>query len=227
MIPSRIVCCATLLATSTWAADFSPADLYARLSPSVWRVVTYDADDLRLGQGSAVVTGEDTLTTNRHVLKRARRVSVQREELKLDARLELWDTERDLCRLTAPGLHADAVPLMPSEQLRVGQPVYAIGNPLGLASTLSAGLVSSLRRDEAGRVILVQTSAPISRASSTTAGRAATSSARPAQSRCRSRSGSGSRRRCAAWSASNPTCGHRVPASTRAWPPAKSSNWCG
>lgn len=155
---------AALLVPSAFA--LSPSDLYAQLSPSVWRVVTYDADGLPLGQGSGVVIGTETLVTNCHVLAKSKRVSVQREKLKFDARLELWDTERDLCQLKVAGLQAPAVKTGAAADLKVGQNVYAIGNPKGLESTLSAGLLSSLRRDDAGRVILLQTSAPISGGSS-------------------------------------------------------------
>ncbi len=44
--------------------------------------------------------------------------------------------------------------------------VYAIGNPKGLDLTLSAGLVSSLRRNPTGQLVLIQTSAAISGGSS-------------------------------------------------------------
>lgn len=162
---SPLLVAATALLSAP-AGALSPADLYAAVAPSVWRVVTYDADGLPMGQGSAVVIDTHTLITNCHVLAKARRVSVQQGKTKFDARLELWDPERDLCRLKAPGLQARAIPAVASAQLRVGQSAYAIGNPRGLESTLSAGLVSSLRRDEAERVVLIQTTAPISPGSS-------------------------------------------------------------
>ena len=47
---------------------------------------------------------------------------------------------------------------------KIGSPVYAIGSPLGLDRTLTAGLVSSIRKK--GEVILIQTSSPISPGSS-------------------------------------------------------------
>ena len=136
------------------------------MSPSVWRVVTYDADGLPLGQGSAVVVGADTLVTNCHVLSRSKRVAVRREKVSVDARLELWDAQRDLCQLRAVGLLAPAVRIAPTASVIVGENVYAIGNPRGLELTMSAGLVSSLRKNASGQVVLVQTSAAISGGSS-------------------------------------------------------------
>lgn len=146
---------ALLLAAAGNAAALTPAEVYALVSPSVWRVVTYDADGLPLGQGSAVVVGADTLVTNCHVLSRSKRVAVRREKVSVDARLELWDAQRDLCQLHAVGLLAPAVRIAPTASVIVGENVYAIGNPRGLELTMSAGLVSSLRKNASGQVVLV------------------------------------------------------------------------
>ena len=155
-----------LLGGATRAPALTPAEVYAAVSPSVWRVVTYDVDGLPLAQGSAVVVGADTLVTNCHVLARSKRVAVRREKVSVDARLEKWDTQRDLCELRAIGLAAPAVRLAPTAGVIVGANVYAIGSPRGLELTMSAGLVSSLRKNASGQVILVQTSASISGGSS-------------------------------------------------------------
>jgi serine protease Do len=141
-------------------------EVYAQVSGSVWRVVTYDADNLPLGQGSGVVVGSESVVTNCHVLAKAKRVAVKREKESLAAKLEYWDTQRDVCQLKVPGLKAAAVATADSSKVAVGQTVFAIGNPKGLELTMSAGLVSSLRRNAAGQLILIQTSAAISGGSS-------------------------------------------------------------
>jgi serine protease Do len=158
-----------LLAAGLAAAPahaLTPAELFERTAPSVWRLVTYDADGLPLAQGSAVVIGPDRLVTNCHVLRRAQRVAVRRDKRTLPARLVQWDVQRDVCALDAPALDAPAVALGEAARVQVGQPAYAIGNPRGLELTLSAGLVSSLRRNDAGQLVLIQTSAAISGGSS-------------------------------------------------------------
>ena len=162
----RWAICLLGLACAGHAIALTPAEVYARVSPSVWRVATYDVDGLPLAQGSAVVIGVDALVTNCHVLSRSKRVAVRREKVSLDARLEMWDAQRDLCQLRATGLAAPAVRIAPTASLVVGQNVYAIGTPRGLELTMSAGLVSSLRKNASGQVILVQTSASISGGSS-------------------------------------------------------------
>jgi S1-C subfamily serine protease len=131
-------------------------------------VQTLDGDGLPLVQGSAVVVAPSQLVTNCHVLARARRVQVRRDgQAKvMAAKLVLWDVQRDLCQLEVQGAVAPSVRLGSSAAAAVGQPAYAIGHPKGLDLTLSAGLVSSLRRNSAGQLVLIQTSAAISGGSS-------------------------------------------------------------
>lgn len=164
---------AAVLAAAACAASMaqglSPAQVFAQVSPSVWRVQTLDADGLLLAQGSAVVVGPQQVVTNCHVLAKARKVQLRREASSgtaLPASLVLWDPPRDLCQLQVPGLAAPAVARQASAGVAVGQPAYAIGHPRNLELTMSAGLVSSLRRNAQQQLVLVQTSAAVSGGSS-------------------------------------------------------------
>ncbi|MFN9504281.1 MAG: S1C family serine protease [Rubrivivax sp.] len=150
------------------AQALTPAEIYAKVSPSVWRVQTYDAAGLLLGQGSGVVIAAQRLLTNCHVLARAQQVSVRSDmrEQALPATLHQWDPQRDLCLLAVPALQAPPVPLSSLAATAIGQPAYAIGHPRNLDLTMSSGLVSSLRRNDAGQIFLIQTSAAISGGSS-------------------------------------------------------------
>ena len=144
----------------------TPAEIFARVSPSVWQIRTYDKEGLPLAGGSAVVIGTETLVTNCHVLSKSSRFTVMRDNMSLGGVLEMWDTERDLCQIKVRNLNAPAVKLGSANSLAVGQSVYTLGNPKGLELTLSDGLVSSLRRNEQGQLVLIQTSAPLSMGSS-------------------------------------------------------------
>ncbi len=152
------------LAAPPAAKSLTPSEVFARVAPSVWRVQTLDADGLLQSQGSAVVIAPGRLVTNCHVLAKARRVQVRRDGAAppLLARLELWDVQRDLCQLDAPGVNSAPVRLADSALPAVGEPAFAVGHPKGLDLTVSAGLVSSLRRNSAGQLLLIQTSAAIS-----------------------------------------------------------------
>ena len=155
-----------LLALAPSAQALTPAELFTMVSPSVWRIRTYDKEGLPLAIGSAVVVGPGQLVTNCHVLRKASRFVVAHEKQSVPGTLELWDTKRDLCRVTAAIGDAPVVALADSAGLTIGQNVYALGSPEGFELTLSAGLVSGLRRDTAERLTLIQTSAPISPGSS-------------------------------------------------------------
>ena len=144
----------------------APDVFYSKTARSVWLVKTFDADGLLLGTGSAVVTAPDTLLTNCHVLAKAKRFLVRQDNASVDAKLQYVDVGRDLCQITAASLGAPAVPVANSDKLGVGQHVFALGNPKGLELTLSDGLISALRKDEKGGLVLIQTTAPISQGSS-------------------------------------------------------------
>jgi serine protease Do len=166
----------TLLATSlilasAWAqaqpsAALAPEVLFERVAPSVWVVNAHDDSDRLMAKGSAVVIGAGSLITNCHVLTRAKRVTVSRENVTYGATLEHPDTERDLCQLKVANFNAPAVTMAPADSLRVGSRVYAIGNPRGLETTISDGLLSGIRRSDTNDFTALQITVPISAGSS-------------------------------------------------------------
>ncbi|MDP3250793.1 MAG: serine protease [Hydrogenophaga sp.] len=166
----------TLLATglmlaSSWAqaqpsTALAPEVLFERVAPSVWVVNAHDDSDRLMAKGSAVVIGAGSLITNCHVLTRAKRVTVSRENVTYGATLEHPDTERDLCQLKVANFNAPAVTMAPAESLRVGSRVYAIGNPRGLETTISDGLLSGIRRSDTNDFTALQITVPISAGSS-------------------------------------------------------------
>lgn len=163
----------TLIVTSLLAcgvarqAEALPADkLYALLTPSVWHVIVSDDKGKPFAQGSAVVVGPETLLTNCHVVLKAAGITVKQDNQSYGARLQYVDPERDMCQITARGLKAPAVATGDSDKIVVGQKIYTIGSPRGLEQTLSDGLVSALRRDDAQQLRMIQISAPISHGSS-------------------------------------------------------------
>lgn len=148
------------------AAALEPDALYEKLEPSSWGVVRFDADGRATGLGSAVVIGPGRLITNCHVLKGARAFQVTKLNVSYGGTLEFADPERDLCQIKVANFFAPAVEIGDVDKLRVGQKVYALGNPQGLESTLSEGLVSSLRHISENGLPLIQTTAAISPGSS-------------------------------------------------------------
>ena len=100
------------------------------------------------GQGSGfVIDKEGHILTNYHVIADARQVEVTlHDRKKYKATIVGTDKSHDLAivQIKAPGLQP--MTLGDSTNLQVGQKVYAIGNPFGLAGTLTRGIVSSIRQ---------------------------------------------------------------------------------
>ncbi len=119
------------------------------------------------GQGSGfVIDKEGHILTNYHVIADARQVEVtMHNRKKYKATVVGSDPAHDLAviQIKAPEL-VPAV-LGDSRNLQVGQKVYAIGNPFGLAGTMTRGIVSSIRpvREPNGATIdeAIQTDAAI------------------------------------------------------------------
>jgi S1-C subfamily serine protease len=100
------------------------------------------------GQGSGfVIDKEGHILTNYHVIADARQVEVTlHDRKKYKAIIVGTDKSHDLAivQIKAPDLQP--MTLGDSANLQVGQKVYAIGNPFGLAGTLTQGIVSSIRQ---------------------------------------------------------------------------------
>jgi S1-C subfamily serine protease len=119
------------------------------------------------GQGSGFIIDKDGhILTNYHVIADARQVEVTlHNRKKFKATVVGTDPPHDLAVIQIKA--SDLVPavLGDSRNLQVGQKVYAIGNPFGLAGTMTRGIVSSIRpvREPNGAMIdeAIQTDAAI------------------------------------------------------------------
>jgi S1-C subfamily serine protease len=119
------------------------------------------------GQGSGFIIDKDGhILTNYHVIADARQVEVTlHNRKKFKATVVGTDPPHDLAVIQIKA--ADLVPAVmgDSRNLQVGQKVYAIGNPFGLAGTMTRGIVSSIRpvREPNGATIdeAIQTDAAI------------------------------------------------------------------
>ncbi len=105
------------------------------------------------GSGSAVAfTPDGFLVTNAHVVAGAERGTatfVDGDELAFE--VVGRDPLSDLAVVRAAGHDLAAAPFGDAARLRVGQLVVAIGNPLGFAGSVTAGVVSALGRSLAAR----------------------------------------------------------------------------
>jgi len=138
----------------------------SRVLPSVASVTVRSSRGAGTGSAS-VITADGFLLTSAHVVAGADSADVGFSD-GTSTRVDVVgrDPLSDLAVLHARGLTPDPVELGDAARLRVGQVVVALGNPLGLAGSVTAGIVSALGRSlptRSGRVIdeVIQTDAAL------------------------------------------------------------------
>ena len=144
------------------------SDVVDRVGPSVVRI-DIKRNGANGGSGSGVIVSPDGLVlTNSHVVQGARGAEVTTlEGRQLHARVLGDDPDCDLALLRVDdSVTLPAARLGDSSKLRRGQIAIAIGNPLGLQHTVTAGVVSALGRTlraTNGRLIddIIQTDASL------------------------------------------------------------------
>jgi 2-alkenal reductase len=123
-------------------------ELYQRVNPSVVAILVETAAGG--GQGSGFVYDlEGHIVTNHHVVEDSQSIEVDFSSgLKVRGRVLGSDPDSDLAvvEVDVPADQLIPVALGDSDQVRVGQRVVAIGNPFGLAGTMTVGIISGLGR---------------------------------------------------------------------------------
>lgn len=121
-----------------------------------------------LGSG-VIVDDKGHIVTNHHVIANAELIRVQLADGRIaEAHVVGSDPDTDLAVLSVALKFLPVAPLGRSDQLRVGDVVLAIGNPLGLSHTVTHGIVSALSRPLGIAPVedFIQTDAPINRGNS-------------------------------------------------------------
>jgi len=141
-------------------SETATIQLFERASPSVCYITTTslqrdrwtrDVAEIPRGSGSGFVWDrQGHIVTNFHVIQGANRATVTlSDRTTYEATVVGAYPEKDLAvlRIKAPTNKLTPIPVGESDILRVGQSVYAIGNPFGLDQTLTTGVVSALGRE--------------------------------------------------------------------------------
>jgi len=118
------------------------------VSPSVVAITATSAQGG--GQGSGVIIDSSGhVLTNNHVVAGAQELTVTTSDGRtFAAEIRGTDPSTDLAVITITGNPSNLTPIAvgDSDALAVGDPVMAVGNPLGLAGTVTTGIVSALNR---------------------------------------------------------------------------------
>lgn len=124
------------------------------------------------GTGSGViVTGDGSVLTNHHVIDGADKITVRMQDGKtFEAKTVGSDAPSDLAVLKIEATELPFLTLGNSDSVRVGDIVLAIGNPLGIGQSVTAGIISAKGRrtglSDGSFEDFLQTDAPINRGNS-------------------------------------------------------------
>lgn len=107
-----------------------------------------DQEKVQNGLGSGVIVSEDGfILTNNHVVEDADELEVQlADERKFPAKVIGTDPKTDIAVIKIAAEKLPHATLANSDRLRVGDLVFAIGNPLGVGQTVTMGIVSATGR---------------------------------------------------------------------------------
>jgi S1-C subfamily serine protease len=122
--------------------------LFQRVNPGVVAIKTVGDQAGSLGSGFVFDT-QGNIITNYHVVEGSKQVEVDfTSGYKTYGTIIGTDLDSDLAvvKVKAPKEELHPLPLGDSDALQVGQTVIAIGNPFGLDSTMTTGIVSALGR---------------------------------------------------------------------------------
>jgi S1-C subfamily serine protease len=153
----------------TQASDVALIDLYNRTRDSVVLITVSLADGTAQGSGFVFDTSGHIIT-NYHVVEDAESITVTFIDGTIVEADEVVGTDpySDIAviKVSVPVSMLKPLPLGDSSKLQVGESVIAIGNPYGLANTLTSGIISAVGRemDSTGNypiVDVIQTDASI------------------------------------------------------------------
>jgi Do/DeqQ family serine protease len=129
-------------------------------------------EHVQTGLGSGVIVRSDGyILTNHHVIDGAQEIRVELANRRaFSAKVIGSDPPSDLAVLKVDGTNLPALSLANSDHVRVGDVVLAIGNPLGIGQTVTAGIISAKGRStglsDGSFEDFLQTDAPINQGNS-------------------------------------------------------------
>jgi len=155
----------------------SSLELARAARESVVLLKIFDSAGREIGSGTGFAVGEHLLATNHHVAEEAARIQALRSDEKAVELLGVVaeSEEHDLALLRVPksATFRPLKLLVPLSKVEPGERIVVLGSPLGLAGSISEGIVAAVRpkglgedSDEFERQPLLQITAPISPGSS-------------------------------------------------------------
>jgi S1-C subfamily serine protease len=151
------------------SSEEATIDLFEEAAPSVVFITTsnFQKDywsrnvyEIPSGSGSGFVwDNEGHIVTNYHVIKNAKNYKITlSDQTEYEAELVGSEPRKDVAvlKIKAPRNKLTPIKVGSSNNLKVGQSVYAIGNPFGLDQTLTTGVISALGREISSQAAINQ-----------------------------------------------------------------------
>ncbi len=163
--PNRASSISPAMVSGTNTTNYTPEEertirLFEEASPAVCFITTkairrslWSYGEVESGSGSGFLWDKQgNVITNFHVINGANTSSIAvtlSNGKTYDARVVGFEKEKDIAvlKIDAPAAELHPIRVGSSQNIRVGQAVYAIGNPFGLDQTLTTGIVSALDRE--------------------------------------------------------------------------------
>lgn len=137
--------------------------VYQKVNNAVFILYSFDYQTHQVkARGSAVAVGKNIVVTNCHVALSGDYLLIKlhyQSNKSQVARLFYKNEKQDLCLLEIPDVNFAAVKMRPSRNVKIGEVVYAVGNPKGTERTISQGIISNKHEVEDG--VWLQTDATI------------------------------------------------------------------
>ena len=113
----------------------------------------FNQNRIQRSLGSGVIISKDGyIVTNNHVVENADEISVTigNDPKEYNAVIIGKDSDSDLAVIKIEGENFEAIKFGHSTDLKVGDLIFAIGNPFGIGTTVTQGIISALNKDHVG-----------------------------------------------------------------------------
>lgn len=105
--------------------------------------------DKRLGSG-VIISKDGYIITNNHVVENAEKILVNIDDNEYEAKLVGSDSKTDIAIIKIEGDNFNAIKFANSDDVLIGDVVFALGNPFGVGETITSGIVSALNKNNIG-----------------------------------------------------------------------------
>jgi len=157
-----------LLFTSSYAQNYGAKTIFKKYNDAVVVIYACDKYGQPFSQGSGVVlNSQGLIVTNFHVCKGSNNIKIKHEDIYIEDVTILGGSEEDdWMFLKVEAGKFKFIPAGNSDNLEVGQKVYALGSPLGYENSITEGIVNGKRDIASLNGEFLQISASISPGSS-------------------------------------------------------------